>query len=270
MWFVPPAIAVAASWLKNSDLSLETIRTQSSDEQFSALSEGRVDAVVTSMDNVFHWNQRPGPQDFVIVAQMELTTALSIVASPRVRNVSDLCGANILVDAPENGFVIALRALLNQAGLGVSDYALTPVGGVKERFLALLKSQGDATLLGPPFDALALAEGMHKVAEIQRAYPDFPGQGLVVRRSSLSSNPGIHRWLSILSEAIKLFPENLSRLRSSLIDDGVPEAAVTSMVASIPDSLTPSERGVNLLIEHRRLLGLVGSDATYEHVVCLV
>ena len=190
MWFVPPAIAVAASWQECADLSLETSRTQSSDEQFAALSGGSIDAVVTSMDNVFHWNHRPGPKDFVIVAQVETTTPLSIVASPRIKSVSDLGGAKILVDAPENGFVIALRAMLNQAGLNLPDYTLTPVGGVKERYLALVKGEGDATLLGPPFDALAIKEGMHKVAEVQASYPEFPGQGLVVRKSSLSSNPG--------------------------------------------------------------------------------
>lgn len=269
MWFVPPAIAVAASWQECAGLSLETSRTQSSDEQFAALSDGSVDAVVTSMDNVFHWNHRPGPKDFVIVAQVETTTPLSIVASPRIKSVSDLGGAKILVDAPENGFVIALRAMLNQAGLNLPDYTLTPVGGVKERYLALVKGEGDATLLGPPFDALAIKEGMHKVAEVQASYPEFPGQGLVVRKSSLSSNPGIKLWLKALSETLALLPANLEKLRNSLSSEGLPDAAVSAMVRSVPASLTPSERGVNLLIEHRRLLGLIGSDATYDQVVYL-
>lgn len=269
MWFVPPAIAVAASWQECAGLSLETSRTQSSDEQFAALSDGSVDAVVTSMDNVFHWNHRPGPKDFVIVAQVETTTPLSIVASPRIKSVSDLGGAKILVDAPENGFVIALRAMLNQAGLNLPDYTLTPVGGVKERYLALVKGEGDATLLGPPFDALAIKEGMHKVAEVQASYPEFPGQGLVVRKSSLSSNPGIKLWLKVLSETLALLPANLEKLRNSLSSEGLPDAAVSAMVRSVPASLTPSERGVNLLIEHRRLLGLIGSDATYDQVVYL-
>lgn len=269
MWFVPPAIAVAASWKKCTDLSLETSRTQSSDEQFAALSDGSVDAVVTSMDNVFHWNHRPGPKDFVIVAQVETTTPLSIVASPRVKSVSDLGGAKILVDAPENGFVIALRAMLNQAGLNLPDYTLTPVGGVKERYVSLVKGEGDATLLGPPFDALAIKEGMHKIAEVQASYPEFPGQGLVVRKSSLASNPGIRLWLKSLSETLVQLPENLEKLRNSLSSEGLPDAAVSAMVQSVPASLTPDERGINLLIEHRRLLGLIGSDSTYEQVVYL-
>nr|WP_285643930.1 ABC transporter substrate-binding protein [Pseudomonas sp. NBRC 100443] len=267
MWFVPPAIAIAASWQESENLSFEASRTQSSDEQFAALSDGSVDAVVTSMDNVFHWNHRSGPKDFVIVAQVETTTPLSIVASPRVKSVSDLGGAKILVDAPENGFVIALRALLNQAGLNLPDYTLTPVGGVKERYLALVRGEGDATLLGPPFDALAIKEGMHKVAEVQEFYPEFPGQGLVVRKSSLSSNPGIALWLNVLSETLAQLPESLDRLRNSLSNEGLPDAAVSAMVQSVPASLTPDKRGVNLLIEHRRLLGLIGSDATYDQVV---
>lgn len=269
MWFVPPAIAVAASWEECAGLSVETSRTQSSDEQFAKLSDGSVDAVVTSMDNVFHWNHRSGPKDFVIVAQVETTTPLSIVASPRIKSVSDLGGAKILVDAPENGFVIALRAMLSHAGLNLPDYTLVPVGGVKERYASLVKGEGDATLLGPPFDVLAIKEGMHKIAEVQAAYPEFPGQGLVVRKSSLSSNPGIRLWLRSLSKTLAQLPENLERLRDSLSSEGLPDEAVKAMVLSIPVSLTPDERGVNLLIEHRRLLGLIGSDATYDQVVSL-
>ncbi|WP_437884497.1 ABC transporter substrate-binding protein [Pseudomonas sp. LRF_L74] len=269
MWFVPPTIAVAASWQEDVGLSLEASRTQSSDEQFAALSDGRVDAVVTSMDNVFHWNHRPGPKDFVIVAQIEATTPLSIVAAPRIKSVSDLGGAKILVDAPENGFVIALRAMLKQAGLRLPDYTLAPVGGVKERYAALVAGEGDATLLGPPFDALAIKEGMHKVAEVQASYPEFPGQGLVVRKPSLSSNPGIRLWLKSLVEALVQLPANLEKLRNSLSSEGLPDEAVSAMLQSVPVSLIPDERGVNLLIEHRRLLGLIGSDATYGQVVYL-
>ena len=269
MWFVPPAIAVAASWKECAGLSVETSRTQSSDEQFDALSDGSVDAVVTSMDNVFHWNHRPGPKDFVIVAQLETTTPLSIVASPRIKSVNDLGGAKILVDAPENGFVIALRAMLNQAGLDLPDYTLAPVGGVKERYVSLVNGEGDATLLGPPFDTLAIKEGMHKIAEVQAYYPEFPGQGLVVRKSSLSLNPGIRLWLNNLSETLAQLPENLERLQESLSGQGLPDEAVNAMILAIPVSLTPDERGVNLLIEHRRLLGLIGSDASYDQVVSL-
>ncbi|ATP45664.1 ABC-type nitrate/sulfonate/bicarbonate transport systems, periplasmic components [Pseudomonas sp. URIL14HWK12:I8] len=269
MWFLRPAIAVAAAWQNCAGLSLEASQNHSSDEQFAALSDGSVDAVVTAMDNVFHWNHRPGPKDFVIVAQVEATTPLSIVASPCIKSVSDLVGAKILVDAPENGFVIALRAMLHQAGLNFHDYTLAPVGGVKERYVSLVKGEGDATLLGPPFDALAVKEGMHKVAVVQESYPEFPGQGLVVRRSSLSSTPGIQLWLKCLSEALAQFPDNQEKLRKSLASEGIPEKAVSAMVQSIPASLIPDEHGVNLLIEHRRRLGLIGSDVTYDQVVYL-
>ncbi|MNT94956.1 hypothetical protein D3C72_2367400 [compost metagenome] len=72
-----------------------------------------------------------------------------------------------------------------------------------------------------------------------------------------------------LSETLVQLPENLEKLRNSLSSEGLPDAAVSAMVQSVPASLTPDERGVNLLIEHRRLLGLIGSDSTYEQVVYL-
>ena len=55
--------------------------TSGSDEQFERLVRGDCDAVVTAMDNVFAWNRRAGPGDFCIVAQIERTTPLVVMAA---------------------------------------------------------------------------------------------------------------------------------------------------------------------------------------------
>lgn len=269
MWFVPPAIAIAASWIDEPNFSLEASRTQSSDEQFDALVSGRVDAVVTSMDNILHWNQRPGPKDFVIVAQIESTTPLLVISSEQLTGLQDLNGANILVDAPENGFVIALRAMLDNAGLTLENYRLTPVGGVKERFDAIVGGQGDATLLGPPFDGVALDKGLHKVASVQAVYPNFPGQGVIVRKPTAETNPALSTWIKLLNTALKTLPNDLERLCTTIIERGLPHQVIDPMLETLPTSLTPAIDGIKLLIQHRAQLGLIGSDVTYEQIVDL-
>lgn len=268
MWFVTPALAaIAAAMPAAQQSTLQAIRNTSSDAQYDALVAGEVDVVVTAMDNVLAWNQRPGPRDFCIVAQIESTTPLTLVAQPNINQIGALAGSNILVDSPDNGFVVALRAMLKDHGLDESDYLLTPVGGVKERFDALLERQGDATLLGPPFDSVAVTKGLSAVASIQQHYPVFPGQGVVIRRGNKAARPHVAVWLQNLERARIALVQNTGWAREVLTTSGFPEPAAQAMVDAVPTTLRPAETGVALLIAHRKSLGLPGSHESYETMV---
>jgi ABC-type nitrate/sulfonate/bicarbonate transport system substrate-binding protein len=269
MWFVPPAIAVLAEhWGLTPAGMLQASRNRSSEEQFERLQAGAIDAAVTAMDNVMDWNRRAGPRDFRIVAQMERTTPLSLMAHAPHTRLQDLRDARILVDAPDNGFVVALRHMLAEAGLASGSYRLIPSGGVKERFDALAAGQGDATLLGPPFDAMAIQAGLVRLARVQDRHPDFPGQGLVVRASAIERlRPAITPWLEGLTRACERMRTDQDRAGSILTDAGFPAIAVQAMLAAVPDSLMPARRGVELLIGQRREVGLPGGDNTYESLV---
>jgi len=239
MWFVPQPLAVLAGQAPGAT-AIQVSRNPSSDAQFEALVAGEVDAVVTAMDNVIGWNRRPGPKDFRVVAQVERTTPLALIAAPGRKSMADLRGANLLVDAVDNGFVIALRAMLREAGIDENACRFTPAGGVTERYEALLAGSGDATLLGQPFAKQAAEAGLMQIASVQQAYPAFPGQGIVMRQAS-PARERIGAWLRELEQA-----------RRQIQD---------------PDSLRPTAEGVGLLIEHRRLLGLPGGGDTYTNIV---
>lgn len=238
MWFVPHPLAVLAGQAPSAT-AIQASRNPSSDAQFTALVAGEADAVVTAMDNVIGWNRRPGPQDFRVVAQVERTTPLVLIAAPGRISIAELRGANLLVDSVDNGFVIALRAMLRAAGID-QTCRLTPAGGVTERYEALLAGRGDATLLGQPFARQAVEAGLAQVASVQEAYPAFPGQGIVMRQAS-PARERIGAWLRELEQA-----------RRQLQD---------------LDSLRPTAEGIELLIEHRRLLGLPGGEDTYTNIV---
>ncbi|MEJ8814679.1 ABC transporter substrate-binding protein [Variovorax ureilyticus] len=269
LWFVPSPIAVVVESLRLAPgVELHAERNPSSDAQFEALATGRVDAVVTAMDNVMDWNLRQGPGDFRIVAQMEQTTPLTLVGQPGRRDLEALRGSTILVDAPRNGFIVALRAMLAEEGVGPDDYALQPVGGVKERFDALVAGQGDATLLGPPFDVMALQAGLRRIASVQERYPAFPGQGLVARAGSLERlRPTLTAWLDGLDGARERMGNDPSSAREALIQAGFPPPAVEAMLRATPSTLRPDVAGVKLLIEQRRRVGLPGADTDYNALV---
>ena len=239
MWFVPPPLALLAAQAPRAT-PIQASRNPSSDAQFDALIAGEADAVVTAMDNVIGWNHRPGPKDFRVVAQIERTTPLALIAAPGRKNMADLSGANLLVDSVDNGFVIALRAMLREAGINEDACRFTPAGGVTERYEALLTGRGDATLLGQPFAGQAAEAGLRQIASVQQAYPTFPGQGIVTRLAS-PARERIGAWL----RELELARQQMQDL----------------------DSLRPTTEGVVLLIEHRRLLGLPGGEATYANIV---
>ncbi|MGF6969389.1 ABC-type nitrate/sulfonate/bicarbonate transport system substrate-binding protein [Paraburkholderia sp. WC7.3g] len=265
MWFVPPLLAIVAAENTGALLAVGE-RNRSSDEQFENLVSGKVEAVVTSMDNVIGWNSRPGPKDFRVVAQIEQTTPLSLVARNGLSGIQDLRGANILVDAPDNGFVIALKAMLRESGVAPNDYRLTAAGGVKERYDALLEGQGDATLLGPPFDGMAAAAGQVRIATIQDKYPAFPGQG-VVMRMGCARRADVAAWLGALERArfaVDRAPESaLEAARRA----GLSPQAAQAMTALNPGSLKPTKEGIDLLIGHRGALGLLGGDEDWNSIV---
>ncbi|MGR8023357.1 ABC transporter substrate-binding protein [Burkholderia cenocepacia] len=258
MWFVPPLLALVAG-SEPGAIRVDARRNRSSDEQFDALVSGDVDAVVTSMDNVIGWNRRAGPRDFRVVAQIERTTPLSVVGQPSRATLGDLRDTDILVDAVDNGFVVALRMLLRDAGLADDAYRLVPCGGVKERFDALVAGQGAATLLGPPFDALAVRSGLTPLASVQEAYPEFPGQG-VVMRAGCTARAHVVAWLANLERARLIVAGDAERATRAVLAGGLPLAAADAMLATAPESLRPDRAGVALLVEHRRALGLAGGE----------
>ncbi|WP_322021658.1 MULTISPECIES: ABC transporter substrate-binding protein [unclassified Burkholderia] len=253
MWFVPPLLAMVAGGDPHAAVTTQAVRNRSSDEQYDALVAGEVDAVVTAMDNVIGWNRRAGPADFRVVAQIERTTPLTLVARAGRSSVGSLRGADILIDAPDNGFVTALRAMLDEAGLDGDAYRLVTAGGVQERLEALLARQGVATLLGPPFDAMAIKAGFVRVASVQDIWPHFPGQGIVMRTGGAQARVGA--WL-----------EDLERARQTVRDQPA-LAAADGMIALSPRSLLPASDGVALLVAHRRALGLAGADSDYSAIV---
>lgn len=269
LWFVPSPVAVVAAALSLTDqVDVHALRNPSSDAQYEALASGAADVVVTAMDNVMDWNLRPGPRDFRIVAQLERTTPLTLVGQMGKSKLETLAGATILVDAPRNGFIVALRAMLAQNGIDSETYKLEQVGGVKERYDALVSGRGDATLLGPPYDGMAIQAGLVRIASVQEAYPDFPGQGLVMSAAALERmRPPLSAWLRGLDAARQRMDSDIGLARQALLQAGFPPPGVEAMLRAAPVSLCPDRAGIELLIAHRRDAKLPGADTTYEGLV---
>lgn len=269
IWFLQPALDIVAQVQSGSvaENLVSAVVTKSSDQQFEALRDNSSDVAVTSMDNVFMWNRREGGGKFRIVAQIE-KIRLSIIARAEFASLADLAGTDILVDAPGNGFVIALQAMLADAGVRPEAYRLKPAGGVRERFDALMAGQGSATLLGAPFEQQALDAGFVRLGVVNDLYPAFPGQGVVARTDRMNEIAGpLEAWLKRLEAARSWISAQPGDVRGALLDAGKPAGQVDGWLASSPDSLQPSREGIELLIAHRQLLAFPGGEDGFDDLV---
>lgn len=271
LWFGPlPEALLADATGEYRSLDIEYLRTKSSDQQFEQLIDGSVDAVVTAIDNVVEWNRRAPDAEFRVFAQMEETTPLTLFGRRGLADLGSLRGSNLLVDAPSNGFAVALLALLDQVGIKSADCSLIPAGGVTERLEALLAGEGDATLLGPPFDQAAVAAGCPKLASVNEAWPLFPGQGLVLsRRRAHELLPALAAWLKGLGRMRDWMKASPQDAIAALVDAGSPPAFAASATAAVTGSWRPDAAGIELLIEHRRIARLPGSELNYPDLVDL-
>ena len=259
--FVPPVsylLAAELGFLR--DVEVVPTRTPSSAEQLRALLAGEQDMVVTAIDNLFEWT-RAGA-DLRLVAQVEQTTQLGIYAGGDVESLADLAGCRFAVDAPDNGFALIAKHLLRDAGVEV-DYVV--VGGVRERLDALLGGQVDATLLGPPFDKLAEKAGMRRVVDVNALLPELPGQGLVVRAELLASAE-LERYLGALVRGVAAGESMTDAEGIELLERCGYQAAATAAWGTRARTLTVDRRGLGLLTEIRRSLGMLPPDIGLEEL----
>lgn len=271
IWFVPPVLHMLAECdglLAGYDVGVDVRATTSSDEQFEALRDGKRDFAVTSLDNVVMWKRRPQGESLRIVAQIETTTGIDLVARPDIASIGDLAGKRLLVDSAENGFVVALHKLLADAGVDYHGCTVLESGGVKERLTTLVEGKGEAALLGPPFTGMAQAQGMVRIASMNDAYPDFAGQGIIMRTdASAAVQEEMARYLGALDEARASARRDPDGAAALLAKAGKDRGVMETMVSGVGDTLRPDRAGVALIIEHRRALGRPGGEDRYEDLV---
>ena len=202
--FVPPAPIV---WAEHAGLfarhgvEVETTQTLSSDQLGQGLADGTWDVGVGVVDNVIAWNdeRKAGLQ---IMAQLERSMIMAFCAVPKFAGLADAATETIAVDATSNGFVLVLYRALSRAGIDWRKCRYEMVGGVRNRFEALMAGKAASTILVPPFIDMALAKGFRKLWDGADIAPAYPGVVVAARAAWLRDNEDLAlRYLRALLEA---------------------------------------------------------------------
>src|SRR5690606_31077546 len=146
---LPMMIAEHLGIFEANGLRVESVTTRSSDELMRGLLDGQFDIVHAAPDNFIAWRDRT---DAEVVAWVGGSSGpIQLVAQPTVREVSDLAGQAIAVDAVASGFVSVLRKILRAGGLDDDDVRLVELGSTNLRFEALRAGTASATMLTVPY-----------------------------------------------------------------------------------------------------------------------
>lgn len=267
-YFVPPVpylVAKEFGIFASEGLVIDSRRTRSSGEQLEGLLSREIDVAITAIDNIFVWNTLGA--DVRVIAQVEKTTLLSVYATPGHRSLRDLDQGRFAVDATANGFAIVARRLLEDCGVFAT---FIEVGGVKERFEALVAGTVAATLLGPPLDELAERSGLIRLASANEAIPTLPGQGVVVRATrSRDETEELRAYLAALDAAIVITDSMADRDGVALLQQwGFPGRSAVDAWRTRPRSIAVDPDGLAALESLRAGFNLlpIGYEGTTQIV----
>src|SRR5208282_589201 len=113
---------------------------------------------------------------FKFVGSEDDRIAFVLMARPEIANFADLRGKTIGVTQLQESTATMTRLLLEKHGVKREEYNYIALGGTPNRYAALVRGAVSATMLSPPFDYKAEADGMRRMGN---AFEAFEGVGVL-------------------------------------------------------------------------------------------
>jgi len=226
----PIWVAQEKGFFRENGVEVNVTPTPGSVYQLVNLIDGKFDIAITAIDNLIAYREGQGEDPKLgpdLIAVMGCDQGfLKLVTVPEVKNIADLRGRTVSVDARTTGYAFVLFEILDRNGLREPDYKVERAGGVLQRFQALMEKKHDGTLLLSPFEVQAGARGFNTLASASQVLGPYQGLVAGVRRSWAEKNrealigfirayAGAVEWLYDpvnKAEAIAVFRKNLPNM----------------------------------------------------------
>jgi ABC-type nitrate/sulfonate/bicarbonate transport system substrate-binding protein len=161
------------------DVDFDVTRTEPLTLQY--LASNSIDVAVTS-PGVALTAVEAGAR-IAVIGGLQNRMTYYLVGRPDVRTLADLRGKSVGVDQVRGALPAIAKLLIAPSGLVADqDYELRVTGAQSERYAAMSTSQTDATILAPPFDSRARAEGYNVLAETLRDLPPLQWNAYMIER----------------------------------------------------------------------------------------
>lgn len=271
---LPLFIALRHGFFARYGLDIEVRYTSGSAAQIGALVRGDYDMIQTAPDNVICANSTPflfglDATPHIVMLLGGSVGVLSVCAQPQFTTLAALRGAVLGVDNPDSGFALVLRDMLARDHLTLNqDYTFTVSGGTSARLDALREGRVAATILYAPYDAMAEAAGLRRLAISTAYYPAYASLATAARRDWVEAHRSeVTQYISAILLALRWIydPSHMADVQSVLrdeavlgLDEVVAAQAYSAFVASetgFGETAWLDERGLEQVAGLRRSYG---------------
>lgn len=190
----PIWVAQERGHFNRNGVAVSLTPTADSKFQLTGLIDGKFDIAMTGIDNVVAYMEGQGeartqatPDIFAFMGASN-QGFLRLVTSPEVKGFTDLKGKQLSVDALTTGYAFVLRKVLEEGGLKSSDVEFVSVGGLRQRFEALMEKKQAGTLLISPLHAAAQQRGFNILANAEDVLGHYQASVGAARRDWAKDN----------------------------------------------------------------------------------
>jgi NitT/TauT family transport system substrate-binding protein len=251
----PLYVALESGAFARHGLDVELTNLGSSSASQAALFSG--DAVAAGLGGSATVTAMLAGADVGIVSVIFDTVPYQVLSTPDVATIADLRGKTIAINRFGGAADFVTRYLLRQAGVDPEREAvILQVGAQPERVAALRNGAVQATLVEPPFQAIAERERLRIIADTAELDMAYPLDVLAVNRGWLRADRDqARRVLESVVEGARLFKSDrelgLRALQRWLkLEDGaLLEDTYAYFTRAMPDHLLPRQEGLQLVID---------------------
>lgn len=189
----PVFVAKDVGLFAKHGLDVNVTETPGSVFQMTGLHAGTFDIAMTPFDNVVAYQEGQGetklagdPDFFAFMGG--ISSALRLIADPKVATFADLRGRTLGVDSPMTGYTLLLYDILARQGLPHGTYEVARSGGTTFRVQALEEGKIAATMVSSPQELAPEAKGFRRLGDVQSIVGPYQALCGVARRSWAKAN----------------------------------------------------------------------------------
>jgi ABC-type nitrate/sulfonate/bicarbonate transport system substrate-binding protein len=190
----PVYAAEALGYFAREGVQMDLTYTRGPGPSAQLLTTGDLHVAINTSDNAIIAMSKGA--DFAIVGGAQALALYSLIVTPNVSSFADLRGKLLAIGGPRDGPTTILRRLLRANDLRDDDTEFVAVGGTPERMAAIMSGAVAGSLLAQPYDLMAQANGMPRLAIAADVLPEWQNLNVIVNRPWARANDDLLvRWL---------------------------------------------------------------------------
>jgi NitT/TauT family transport system substrate-binding protein len=193
--------------------------------------------------------------DFVWIGTTTHQMVFTLFADATVTKGAELKGKKIGITRLGSASDLAVRAALEQFGIGVKEVTMISLGGIPDILAAMRAGAVNAGILSPPTSTAARDLGYRPLLHIPDLGREFTFSGIAAKRSFVQSKPEVARaYMAALTDGARVYKEDsraaLRVLRKYLrADDRTLESGYKEYDKAISSPPYPGIKGLEAVRE---------------------